>query len=44
VDTVLLRRIYAFIVIGHGTRRSHLVGVTAHPDSAWTTQATPATS
>jgi hypothetical protein len=31
VDTVLLRRIYALIVIGHGTRRAHLAGVTANP-------------
>ncbi len=39
VDTVLLRRIYALIVIEHGTRRVHLVGITANPDGAWTTQA-----
>jgi putative transposase len=39
VDTVLLRRIYALIVIEHGTRRAHLAGITAHPDGAWTTQA-----
>jgi len=39
VDTVLLRRIYALIIIEHGTRRAHLAGITAHPDSAWTTQA-----
>jgi putative transposase len=37
--TVLLRRIYALIVIEHGSRRAHLVGVTAHPDGSWTTQA-----
>jgi len=39
VDTVLLRRIYALIIIEHGTRRAHLGGITAHPDGAWTTQA-----
>jgi len=39
VDTVLLRRVYALIVIEHGTRRAHLAGVTANPDGAWTTQA-----
>jgi putative transposase len=39
VDTVLLRRIYALIVIEHGTRRVHLAGITAYPDGSWTTQA-----
>jgi hypothetical protein len=39
VDTVLLRRIYALIVIEHGTRRVYLAGITARPDGAWTTQA-----
>src|SRR6266436_4549899 len=39
VETVLLRRIYALIIIEHGTRRVHLAGITAHPDGAWTTQA-----
>jgi putative transposase len=39
VDTVLLRRIYALIVIGHGTGRVHLAGITPNPDGAWTTQA-----
>jgi transposase len=39
VDTVLLRRIYALIVIEHGTRRADLAGITAHRDGAWTTQA-----
>jgi putative transposase len=39
VDTVLLRRVYALIVIEHGTRRVHLAGITTSPDGAWTTQA-----
>ena len=39
VETVLLRRLYALIVIEHGTRRVHLAGITANPDGAWTTQA-----
>ena len=34
VDTVLLRRVYALIVIEHGTRRVHLAGITANPDAA----------
>ena len=39
VDTVLLRRVYALMVIEHGTRRAHLAGITAYPDGAWTTRA-----
>src|ERR1039457_6228993 len=39
VDTVLLGRVYALIVIEHGTRRVYLAGITSNPDGAWTTQA-----
>ena len=39
VDTVLLRGIYALIIIEHGTRRVHLAGITANPDGGWTAQA-----
>jgi putative transposase len=39
VDTILLRRLYALIIIEHGTRRVYLAGITTHPDGAWTTQA-----
>jgi putative transposase len=39
VDTALLRRIYALVVIEHGTRRVHLAGFTANSDGAWTAQA-----
>ena len=39
MDTVLLRRLYALIIIEHGTRRVHLAGITSDPDGGWTTQA-----
>ena len=38
VDTVLLRRLYVLVFIGHGTRRMHLGGVTANPACDWRLQ------
>lgn len=35
----VLRRIHALIAVEHGSRRAHLLGVTAHLTGAWTTQA-----
>ena len=39
VDTAFLKRIYALIVVEHGSRRAHLAGITANPTGAWTAQA-----
>jgi transposase InsO family protein len=39
LDTVLLRRLYALIAVEHGSRRAPLLGMTAHPTGAWSTQA-----
>ena len=38
VETVLLKRLHVLVFIEHGTRRLHLVGVTARPTAAWAVQ------
>lgn len=38
VDTAWLRTLYVLFFIEHGSRRVHLAGVTANPDSGWVAQ------
>jgi transposase InsO family protein len=38
VETIRLKTIYVLFFIELSTRRVHVAGVTAHPDSAWVTQ------
>ncbi|MEU0568588.1 integrase core domain-containing protein [Nonomuraea sp. NPDC005983] len=39
VDTVNLKRLYALIMLEHGSRRAHLLGVTANLTGPWIAQA-----
>jgi hypothetical protein len=41
VETVLLKMLYVAFVIGVGTRRVRMAGVTGHPGGPWITQQAP---
>ncbi|WP_198168456.1 integrase core domain-containing protein [Herbidospora yilanensis] len=39
MDTVHIQRLYALVMLEHGSRRTHLLGVTTNPTGQWTAQA-----